>query len=177
MTELLERIKKSFFNSVLKQRAAQIYSHHVVNFQLANTIGIIYDSTDTDNDITLTKFAELLRSKGKQVELLGYLHDKNIDHKADVQIFNRNSVNWYGIPNDLRVNDFCNKKFDLLLCGFINENLPLEYVATFSQASYRVGAFDPTKTHCYDLMIERGEKRNLNYLLLRMVQVLEQIKA
>ena len=173
---IIEQIKNSFYQSVLKQRGSIRPKRIITNLNDAQAIGIIYDSSDPDRDITITKFAEMLRNKGKTVEIMAYINDKKIDHKGDVAIFNPKAVNWYGIPLDERVNAFCNKPFDLLICAILTENRPLEYIAYMSKAKYRIGPFDAKKTYCYDLMIEMGGKTDLSYLLQQMVHFLENIK-
>jgi hypothetical protein len=173
---ILDRIKDSFYRSVLKQRGSIRPNRTITNLNDAQTIGIIYDSTDPDHDITITKFAEMLRNKGKKVEIIAFINDKKVDHKGDITIFNPKAVNWYGVPQDERVNSFCNKPFDLLICALLKESKPLEYIAYLSKAKYRIGPFDEQKTYCYDLMIEMGSKTDLGYLLQQMVHFLENIK-
>jgi len=173
---ILDRIKNSLYQRVLKQRGSSRPKRTITNLTDAQNIGIIYDSSDPDHDITITKFAEMLRNKGKKVNILAYINNKKIDHKGDIALFNPNAVNWYGIPLDGRVSTFCNQPFDLLICAMLQENKPLEYIAYLSMAKYRIGPFDEQKTYCYDLMIEMGARTNLDYLLQQMVAFLEKIK-
>ena len=104
------------------------------------------------------------------------LNDKKIDHKADINIFNRKAVNWYGVPIDERVDAYCNKNFDLLICAMTTDSKPLEYIAYLSKAKYRVGRFAENKTRLYDLMIQVDVNHDLNYLLQQMTHFLESIK-
>ena len=173
---IFDRIKNSLYDSVLKQKGSSRPARAITNLNDARTIGIIYDSTNPDHDITITKFAEMLRNKGKTVEIMAYVDDKKIDHKGDIALFNPKAVNWYGIPTDPRIGPFCAKPFDLLICAILQESKPLEYIAYLSKAKYRVGPFDENKTHCYDLMIQLGNKTDLNYLLQQMVHFLENIR-
>jgi hypothetical protein len=173
---IVDRINNSFYQTVLKQRGSSRPKRSIINLDDAQSIGIIYDSTDPDHDISITKFAEMLRNRGKTVDIMAFINDKKVDHKGDIAIFNPKSVNWYGIPLDERVNAYCNKPFDLLICAVLEENKPLEYIAYLSKAKYRVGPFDEKKTYCYDLMIDMGGKTDLNYLLRQMVHFLESIK-
>jgi hypothetical protein len=173
---IIDSIKDYFYQSVLTDRGANRPPRKITNLNDAKTIGIIYDSTNPDNDIIITKFSEMLKNKGKSVEVMAYLDDKKIDHKADINIFNKKAVNWYEIPIDDRVAAYCNKNFDLLICALTSENKPLEYMAYVSKAKYRVGPFAEDKTRFYDLMIQLDGKRDLNYLLQQMTHFLENIK-
>ena len=173
---ILDRIRNRLYKSVLRQRGSTRPPRAITNLNDAKTVGIIYDSSDPDHDITITKFAEMLRNKGKKFDIIAYIDDKKIDHKGDIALFNPKAVNWYGIPLDERVTTFCNKPFDLLISAVLGESKPLEYIAYLSKAKYRVGPFDEKKTYCYDLMIEMGTKTNLDYLLQQMVSFLDKIK-
>ena len=173
---IIDRIKDHFYQSVLRQKNIGKVKRVVTNLNDAKTVGVIYDSTNPDHDITITKFAEMLRNKGKTVEIIAYINDKKVDHKGDITIFNSKVVNWYGIPLEARVNAFCEKQFDLLICALTSDSKPLEYMAYLSKAKYRVGPFDANKTNCYDLMIQMGNKKELSYLLQQMVHFLENIK-
>jgi len=172
---ILDRIKNSLYRSVLKQRGSDRPRRTITNLKDAQTVGIIYDSSDPDHDITVTKFAEMLRNKGKKVDIIAYINDKKVDHKGDIEVFNPKAVNWYGIPLDERVSAFCNKPFDLLISAVLGESKPLEYIAYLSKAKYRVGPFDEQKTYCYDLMIQMGTQTTLDYLLEQMVSFLDKI--
>ena len=171
---MIERIKRNFYNSVLRQRGSNI-PRKITNLNDAKSIGICYDSTHPDHDIAITKFAELLRSKGKSVDIIAFLNDKKIDHKGDITIFNAAKVNWYGIPNDERVDAFISKKFDLLLCPLTNPCAPVEYISYLSNAKYRVGPYDNGKEDYFDLMIQSGEKDTVNYILQQMLHFLNTI--
>ena len=174
--KILDSIRDYFYESVLTQRGANRPQRSITNLNDAKTIGIIYDSTDPDNDVIITKFSEMLRNKGKSVDVMAYLNDKKIDHKADINIFNRKAVNWYGVPIDERVDAYCNKNFDLLICAMTTDSKPLEYIAYLSKAKYRVGRFAENKTRLYDLMIQVDGNHDLNYLLQQMTHFLESIK-
>ncbi|MCW3124943.1 MAG: hypothetical protein JWO03_601 [Bacteroidetes bacterium] len=173
---ILDNIKDYFYQSVLRQRGANRPNRSITNLSDAKTIGIIYDSSEGSNDAIVTKFSEMLKAKGKSVEVMAYLDDKKIDQKNGIPLFNRKAVNWYAIPTDERVVAYCNKNFDLLICAITSENKPLEYMAYTSKAKYRVGPFAEEKTKFYDLMIQIDGKRDLNYLLQQMVHFLENIK-
>ena len=176
MIEIWERITQYFYNSVLKQKASGRAKRSITNMDDAKSVGIVYDSTNPDHDIAITKFAEMLRHQGKTVDVLDYINDKKIDHKGDIKIFNPKGVNWYGIPNDERALAFADRNFDLLICAITSENKPLEYLAYISKSKYRVGPFDEQKTQCYDLMIDIGSKKDINYLLQQMLHFLSSIK-
>ena len=170
-------LRNYFYRKSLEARIRGIKAlRTLTNLNDAKTIGIIYDSTNPDNDIIITKFAEHLRGLNKTVEILGFVDDKKIDHKSDIIVFNRQNLNWARVPNDERVEKFARNKFDLLLACFTGENLPMEFVAGISQAKWRVGIYNESKTGYYDLMINTNGKNDLQYLLTQIENFLNRIK-
>jgi len=175
--ELLEKIKDGFFMSVIEQRSSVFKPNRAItNLSTAKNFGIIYDSTEPGNDIAATKIAEWLRNKGKEVTVIGYLNDKKISSKEDVEIFNVYDVNWYGVPKTDKTKSFCNHEFDVLLCGITEENRPLEYIAFMSKAKCRVGPYMPKKTAAFELMVNADKSTHLKSMLEKMITLLNQIK-
>ena len=172
-----DRIRNYFYKRTLEERVKGLnVKHDIINLNDAKTIGIVYDSTDTANDTVIAAFAEKLRGQGKEVEILGFVHDKKIDTKPGVTIFNIKNLSWTRIPEDERVEKFAAQRFDLLLGCFIGQNLPLEYVTRISKARWRVGAYVENNTEGYDMMVNVSGKTDLSYLLEQTTYFLNQIK-
>ena len=175
--ELWDNIRNYFYRKNIEKTLAGLNPKRVLtNLHDAKTVGIVYNSTNPDNDIIITKFAEHLRKEGKTVDILGFVDDKKIDHKADVLIFNPNNLSWYRTPSDERVEKFADKNFDLLLAAFTEENFPLEYVARTSKAKWRLGIFDEKKTDYYDMMINMSGKNDLQHFLEQSTHFLNKIQ-
>jgi hypothetical protein len=175
--EVLERIKDNFFMSVIEQRSAgSKLKRDLTNLTKAKTFGIIYDSTVPGNDVAATKIAEWLRNKGKEVAVLGFMNDKKITSKEDVEIFNAQDINWYGVPKIDRIKNFCDQDFDVLLCGINDDNRPLEYIAYMSKAKCRIGPYIQDKVGAFELMVNMEKGTPLKATLEKMIVLLNQIK-
>jgi hypothetical protein len=172
-----DELRNYFYRKNIEQKLAGLKRKSMLtNLHDAQTVGILYDSTNPDNDIIITKFAESLRHQGKTVDILGFVDDKKIDHKADVQIFNSKSLSWTRVPADERATKFAAQNFDLLFAAFTAENKPLEYIARTSAAKWRVGSYDQKKTDFYDLMINMGDKTELQYFIEQATYFLNKIQ-
>ena len=178
MIKLWNDIRNYFYQ---KNIAAKLLGSNpkrtLTNLRDAKTVGIVYDSTNPDNDIIITKFAEQLRTQGKTVDILAFINDKKIDHKADIELFNTKNLDWNLTPVDERVEKFAAKNFDLLLACFLEDNnFPLEYVVRTSQAKWRVGNFSEHKTDYYEMMVNTETKKELSYFLQQVTHFLNAIK-
>jgi len=173
---LLHKIKAFFYNSALKSvvKKSKKIPREMINIDSAKKVGIIFNATKTNDVITVTQFADRLRGQNKEVFILGY-QDRKLKAEKDTRLFDRGSVNWYGIPNDTKVDGFQRLNIEILICAFEEECLPLEYIAATSKAKFRVGAFSKTKTNYYELMINIKEKQQLLYLLKQMLHFLKVI--
>lgn len=175
--EWITKIKEHFFYSVIKQRGGfEKQNRKLTNFESATSFGIIYNSTPPDNDIIITKTAEFLRGKGKKVTILGYLDDKEITHKGDIQIFNKKEINWYGVPLSDAVDSFCNQPFDVLIYPHPTSVLPLDYVAYCSKALCRVGVYSEKENMPFELMVKESETQSLTKVFHSIISLLNQIK-
>ena len=177
MIKLWHDFRNYFYKRSMSKRLEQTKGDRTItNLHDAHSIGIVYDSSNPDNDITITKYAEGLRKQGKTVELLGLVNDSKTEHKADVQIFNQKMVSWAMVPKNEKIELFTGKKFDLLIASFTEPSLPLEYIAATSGAKWKIGAYAADKTDLYDMMIKLNGKTDLSYFLQQTTHFLNQVK-
>lgn len=177
MMKWWDDIRNYFYQRNIEQKLAGLKRKGILtNLHDAKSVGILYDSSNPANDIIITKFAEGLRREGKTVDILGFVDDKKIASKADVQIFNSKSLSWARVPQSAQADSFAAKQFDLLFAAFTTQNYPLEYVARISKAKWRVGTYEQKKTDFYDLMINTGDKTDLHYFLEQATYFLNKIQ-
>jgi ABC-type uncharacterized transport system substrate-binding protein len=173
---LIQKIKEYFYNSSLKSalKSNAGVQREMININSAKRIGIIFNATKKNDIITVTQFADKLRNEGKEVYTLGY-QDRKLKEEAVARLFDRNSIDWFGIPNDTKVDSFQKLNLDILICAFEEECLPLEYIVATSKARFRVGAFSKAKTNYYELMINIKKDQQLLYLLKQIKHFLKVI--
>ena len=162
----LENIKQFLYFKKLRFDAKAFASkpRDMVNLDKANRIGILFDASSADDIITVSKYAESLSRLGKDVTILAY-QDNKLKENNDARFFNNLSINWFYVPKSKKIDDFHQRKFDILICALIDECLPLEYIVATSDAKFRVGAFSDAKTNYYELMINTKQNQSLKYLL------------
>ena len=136
-----------------------------------NTSGI---ALGTKHIITVTKYAESLSQKNKEVSILSFQNNSEKEN-SDPRFFNQLNVNWFNIPSHEKIDNFHRKNLDILIGAFVNECLPLEYVAATSNARCRVGAFNDSKSNYFELMINTKKDDSLRYLLQQIDHFLHAI--
>lgn len=127
-----------------------------VPFDLAKSVGILFDATEPEDREAVKQFAEQLKKKGKGVKTFGFFNHKQDITSFSFKGFNRNDVDWLDRPKSDQAQQFVNETFDVLISVYKGEQLPLEYIAALSKAHLRVGPYTDN-TYCYDLMIETSK--------------------
>ena len=159
-------IKKQFhFYFLKKDLRFHNASRKSVNLGEAKEIGILFDATDTDQKQIVENFTKQLKEQNKKTVLLGFYNFPKPAINFSFDYFNRKNLNWHLEPIGHIVDNFIQRKFDILINLSVKEIVPLEYIAALSQAKFRVGPYEKDKTYCYDLMIDTQGRNDLNYLI------------
>lgn len=162
----LEKFKRFLYRKKLRfdAKAVSNVERKMLNIKDAQKIGILFNATRAEDIVSVTSFAERLKHSGKQTSILGFRHTKKKE-PTNPQFINNLDVNWFYIPESEKITEFHQKEFDILIGAFINECLPLQYIAATSNAKFRVGTFrDETAAH-FELMINTNQNQSLDYLL------------
>lgn len=173
---IFKNIKNIFYKSAVNSavKSARNTKREMLNIDLAKKVGIIFNATKTNDVITVTQFTDKLKKENKEVYILGY-QDRKLKEETDSRLFDNKNVNWYGLPNDEKINEFQRKNLDILICAFEEECLPLEYIAATSKAKFRVGVFSKSKTNYFELMINIKKEQGLSFLLNQILHFLKVI--
>jgi len=133
-----------------------------VDFDRAETVGLLFDATELNNREIVLKFAKSLEKKGKKVRLLGFVNIKEETDNLAFPNFNQKELDLALLPEkSADAQDFMKRDFDVLINISLDETAPLEYIAALSNAKFRVGPFTE-RTVCYELMIDVTKKKSLD---------------
>lgn len=174
--ELVKRIKGFFYGLSLNRAVKNVANvkREMVNISDAKNVGILFNASKPNEVVTVTQFADQLRETNREVYLLGFQNKKDKEDPGP-RFFNKESVNFFEVPSDTKIDGFQKNNLDILICAFKEECLPLEYIAATSKAKFRVGAFSQSKTNFYELMINTGSNQELKYLLQQVFHFLKVI--
>ncbi len=171
---ILQNIREFAHYRSLKQELrtlARPKGREKINLQSANTIGILFDASQTDARETVQRYAEQLRKRGKRLTLLGYFDDVVEAENFPFKSFNYKQMDWALRPKTGEVQAFIRQEFDLLLNIDPVSKIHSEYIAALSKAKLRVGP-STEHTYCYDLMIEQPAKAGLSKFIEQMESLL-----
>lgn len=167
-------LRKYFHKYFLKKQLQhQVVERKTVKFDDAKEIGILFNATDVEQNSFVTDFAEQLKQLGKKVVMLAYFDSPKPALHFNFLYFNKKNLNWHLQPDTHDVKAFIERKFDILINVFSGDVLPLEYVASLSNASFRVGLYQQNKIHLNEMMVDMKEKKDLPNLLEQIKKYLK----
>lgn len=171
------KIQSYFFKSHLNKKLSQIKSNRPsVEFDYAESIGIVFDATDSKNRIKVMDYAQSLIKNGKQVKLLGSVKSKEKELTFPFSFFCQREVNWKMIPESPEVDKFLKNDFDILINLYLGKNNPIEYISAISKANLRVGPYSDN-TNSYDLIIDTPIGTDLEHLIKQVNFFLNRINS
>lgn len=180
--KLIEDIK-NFIGRLQLQRemSSKPLKRKLVSFNEVNHIGIVYNADQKEHEQLVAKYASDLRAEGKKVFMLGYVDAKQLPHTKkfllNSEFFWREKLNGVNLPIKGKIGQFLQLEFDLLLNFYQEPILPLQAIAAYSKAKYRVGAHINGGLDYYDAMIDVGQRNNdLKYLIEQVDFYLRNIK-
>ncbi len=174
---IVSKIRSYFYNNHLEKKLSlKKLDRSSIEFDIAESIGILFDATDAINRTKVMDYAKNLKKNGKKVKLLGFVKSKQKDLSFHFKFFTLNEVNWKMIPESDEVNHFIYNKFNILISLYLGKNNPIEYISTLSNASLRVGPFSEN-INSYDLIIDTPIGTDLEHLIKQVDFFLNKINS
>lgn len=173
---MLNSIKRLLHRHFLRKELQDLQIQRVTtNLSDARDVGIVFKISDGEINKQVYDFANRLKTPDRRVILLGYLDAKQTMLNYTFPYFNKSELNWYLEPVSRIALDFIERPFDIMISLCNQECLPIEYICALSHAKFRIGAYNPEKTYCYDMMLHvpaspglDGFIKEVNYYLQRI---------
>ncbi len=169
---VIKNIKLALANQSLKkelQNNKRINRVNKFNFNEIKTVGILFDSSNSEDYDLVKRYVTYLREHTKKVKVLGFFSTKNIPtltySKLEYDFFSLKELNWVGKPTTHIIDNFINEEFDLLIDLNIHDHFALKYISALSKAKFKVGKYKEKDEEIYDMMIDSDNTQKLKYFL------------
>lgn len=169
---IFKNIKLSIANNSLKNELktnARIRQPNKFSFDGTRSVGILFDSTITEDYELVKRYVVYLREHLKKVKVIGYFSAKDIPvltySKLEYDFISQKELNWLGKPSSVIIDNFINEEYDLLIDLNIHDHFPLRYISSLSKAKFKVGKYNEKDTEIYDMMIDADNTKTLKYFL------------
>jgi hypothetical protein len=179
--ELFKNIRLNAARRTLKKKVAlNGRKFNYSSFINAKKIVLIWDASNTEDFVHLSKFHQKMQERKINVEILGYFDGKDLPDQLTavhyLTLIRRKELNFFFIPVSNEANEFINKDFDVLIDLNFKKTFPLTYLSFMSKSGIKVGLLDakPADTP-FDLMLELKDNVNVQNFLIQSIQYLEMI--
>jgi hypothetical protein len=174
---MIQWLRKRLYQYFLKKELR----HHkpkrgIISMAEAKEIGIILDATDPTITKLVNQFADSIRSPYRKVFIMAFYDYPKPAINLNFPHFYRKQLNFFMEPQGYLVEEFIDKRFDILINAFLKDSPPLEYIAALSQARYRIGPYKTDKMYCSDVMIDIKAHQGIDYYLEQVKHYLYMIK-
>lgn len=169
----IEDIKNNIGKWQLKREIkAKRVKRKRIAFADVEHIGIVYNAEKKEDEQLVAQYAQQLRREGKKVFTLGYVHLPQLPPTKkfllNSEFFWKEKLNGINLPIKGKIGQFLQVEFDLLLNLYVEPLLPMQAVAAYSNAKYRVGPNLDDGLDYYDLIVDIGDKKELNELIVQI---------
>jgi hypothetical protein len=164
-----------FRRSLRRETAQQERLGEIRNYTNSRYIGIWFDGSNRENFIAIDAFARKLASKGKKVEILGYVGKVRKEETIKFDHIDPHRISWAGIPDANTKEIWAQIPYDLLLCLHTKPCKPLEYLANISMAKCKVGRYTTDTVDYYDLMVSLQPEKDVSQMIKQVDQLLNEI--
>lgn len=170
---IIRNIQTYFRNSSLKSKLKlqNRQARKKVNFEEAQTVGLIFDATDNDKRQTALTYAEKLSKLGKKVKLLGFFDSKQESAEFTFGYFSRKNIDWALRPTGKSVESFLQGAYDILITLNPLTDQHAEYISALANAHLKIGP-STENIDSYDLMIDVRNKNSVMDFIREMEHLL-----
>lgn len=152
------------------------------NISNAKTMGIVWDAERSDEFAALSRFHQKMHERNIELKIIGYYPGKELPDRITairyLNCFKEQDLNYFYRPVSREADQFIKTRFDILIDLNFRNRFPLEYISTMSNAGFKVGIFNNGYiSNPFDLMMETGDKTDLDEYLKQVVHYLEMINT
>jgi hypothetical protein len=181
--KLFRKIRLKIGDAILSNKSAGMkrkisYS----NLEQVKNIGIVWDASKIEELTYLSKFCQKMNENKTDVKVLGYYPGNNLPNQytaiRNFSILKNDELNFFYHPVSSESTSFIKKRFDVLIDLNFTKLLPLQYISSLSNASFKVGLFEPEIINTpYDLLMEIKSPVNVEDYLNHVIHYLGMINS
>jgi hypothetical protein len=155
---------------------------HYINFYNIKSIGIVWDASNPEDFIKLSRFQQNMLEQNKEVKIFGFFPGKTLpDRYVAVKFLTclkKREVDFFYRPVAPETQTFIKTHFDVLIDINFKKQFPLVYITSLSEAGLKVGLADSDPgSSPFNLMISMKSPVNIDRYLEQVLYYLEMINS
>lgn len=152
----------------------------MVTLEEATNIGVIFTMYSEEDFKVMGRFIKKLQEQGKKVKSIAFNGEKIIPpyymQTLTQDVILMNHLSWLSFPKAPFVTEFIESPFDILFDFSLKPVFPLFYLATMSNAGFKIGMNHDNNIPFFDLMIGASDNTSVETQIESTLSYLEQIK-
>ena len=146
-----EYSNKKYLNKILSNRYVNVDDNKI------ESLGIIFNMDEIADFGLLKNLVSKLKIHPNNFKVIGFSKEKKTSLNVWDLCFNPENFGWKGEIKHAELQAFLDKKFDVLISYYTNEELELKLMTAKSKAQFKIGILQ-TDTRLNDLIINTGLK-------------------
>jgi hypothetical protein len=149
--------RKKIKNAAIKLSDANFHIPKFLNYSDIHSILLLFEADDAEKNLQVKKIVQMLKADGKKVTAIGCPRNKKL--KTDFPIFenltivDKSQTDFFEKPRHSVFKSIDANKFDAMLDLSLNENIPLQYIALYSNVLLKIGV-RKTSFPLYDFILD-----------------------
>ena len=148
-------------NNYLFNKRADLYlstlerERRFLTYDKAKTVLILFESDINEKNPAIRKIISSLQDDGKKVSAWGFI-DKKVINTAifpDFRILNNDQTDFFRKPVLSYINELESHEYDLLIDLTLKPFIPLQYIAVYSKATFKIG-IHKSDLNIYDFVMD-----------------------
>jgi hypothetical protein len=124
-----------------------------VNNNKVKTIAVLLNANEFHEFEVFRVYFKELGLNSSQCKIVAFTLDDKLDHNQWNTHYSPKDFGWKGKLNNLDLEDFINRPYDMLVCYHKEQVLQLDYITAASKANLKVGISNKNE-RLYDLIID-----------------------
>ncbi len=168
-------IKQSIFDRRCAKVTPRLSAYP--SYDHVRSVFVLFESEWQERNADIKKLVARLQNDGKKVVAWGYCPKKDILSPIlpEHRILGTSSVNLFGGVKKIVLQDLSRMQFDLLLDLTLNPVLPLQYVALYARADFKIGC--RLNERLYNMTVPASPNTTPEYMFGQMIHYLQTIKS
>ncbi|MFW5792704.1 MAG: DUF6913 domain-containing protein [Bacteroidota bacterium] len=177
MKSIGRKVKEFCFK---RQRKKLKRDRKLVNLADAENIGILYDASNEDDYIYITKLVRDLQVEHKKVKTIGFIRQKKMPSygfpKLTFEFCNKKDFKWNFNPKQQVIKEFIEFPFDILIDLTPSDIFQMKYLSALSKAGLIIGRYDEQWKDYYDILIKEKNNCKLEEMVNHYFHYLKMLK-
>ena len=126
-----------------------------VTYDKAKSVLILFESEFSEKNLYIRRMINNLQLDGKKVSAWGYIDKKEVMTSIlpDFRILHHKQTDFFQSPQESYINELENQEFDIMIDLSLRPLLPLQYIAVYAKALFKVG-IHKTEFPIYDFVLD-----------------------